>query len=95
MGFNAGREARQAAPPVVRRPFALEHGEGHRLDGRELREERVDLERAREAFLHPRIGAQEVISSPPRNTWPESGRSIPVSRFMSVVLPAPFGPMSA
>ena len=36
-----------------------------------------------------------VIRSPPRNTSPAVGGSAPVSRLMSVVLPAPFGPISA
>src|SRR5262249_52975745 len=35
------------------------------------------------------------MSSPPRTIWPASGASIRVIRLMSVVLPAPFGPISA
>ena len=35
------------------------------------------------------------MSSPPSRIWPASGRSMPVIRLISVVLPAPFGPISA
>src|SRR5690349_9072140 len=35
------------------------------------------------------------MSSPPRTIRPASGASIPVIRLMSVVLPAPFGPIRA
>ena len=36
-----------------------------------------------------------VMSSPLRLTVPEDGFSAPVMRLISVVLPAPFGPISA
>src|SRR3954463_14151627 len=35
------------------------------------------------------------MSSPAKRMLPESGSSMPVSWLMSVVLPAPFGPMMA
>src|SRR5882672_693971 len=51
-------------------------------------------ERARP--LRARAGAEsEMMSSPAKRTRPESGRSSPASCAMSVVLPAPFGPMIA
>src|SRR6267378_5120257 len=51
-------------------------------------------ERARP--LRARSGADsEVMSSPAKRTRPESGRSSPASCAISVVLPAPFGPMIA
>ena len=40
-------------------------------------------------------GGMCVMRSPASITSPASGRSTPVSRLMSVVLPAPFGPISA
>ena len=40
-------------------------------------------------------GRMEVTRSPSRNTSPSLGGSMPVSRLISVVLPAPFGPMMA
>jgi hypothetical protein len=42
-----------------------------------------------------RCGASVVMSRPSRRIVPEVGSSTPVSRLMSVVLPAPFGPISA
>src|SRR3954452_9128615 len=51
-------------------------------------------ERAR-PFL-ARLGAESgVTSSPAKTMWPESGRRLPASWLMKVVLPAPFGPMTA
>src|SRR4051794_11958156 len=51
-------------------------------------------ERAR-PFL-ARLGAESgVTSSPAKTMWPESGRRLPASWLMKVVLPAPFGPMIA
>ena len=46
-------------------------------------------------FFTRASGLWPVISSPSRKICPESGFSIPVIRFISVVLPAPFGPISA
>ena len=40
-------------------------------------------------------GSSAVMSSSPRKIWPAFGASMPVIRLMSVVLPAPFGPISA
>src|SRR5258705_13259924 len=42
-----------------------------------------------------RGAARSVISSPPKWTCPASGRSSPESCLMKVVLPAPFGPITA
>src|SRR5260221_5259732 len=43
-----------------------------------------------------RAGAEsDVISSPAKRTRPRSGRRLPASWLISVVLPAPFGPMMA
>src|SRR3954468_10985347 len=51
-------------------------------------------ERAR-PFL-ARLGAESgVMSSPAKTMWPESGRRLPASWLMKVVLPAPLGPMMA
>src|SRR5262252_5560249 len=51
-------------------------------------------ERARP--LRARCGADSAVtSSPPNRTSPRSGRIPPASWPMSVVLPAPFGPMIA
>src|SRR5687767_382106 len=36
-----------------------------------------------------------VTSWPPSRIWPEEGASAPISMLTKVVLPAPFGPMSA
>jgi hypothetical protein len=35
------------------------------------------------------------MSSPPRRIRPLAGVSVPARRLMSVLFPAPFGPMSA
>jgi hypothetical protein len=40
-------------------------------------------------------GGKVVMSSSPRKILPEFGVCIPVIRLISVVLPAPFGPISA
>src|ERR1051325_3180672 len=40
-------------------------------------------------------GARPVMSRPSRKIAPAVGRSTPVRRLISVVLPAPFGPISA
>src|SRR3954469_4387964 len=46
--------------------------------------------------LRARFGAESgVTSSPPKTMRPESGRRLPASWLMKVVLPAPFGPMMA
>src|SRR5438132_12364103 len=43
-----------------------------------------------------RAGAESaVMSSPAKRTRPRSGRRLPASWLISVVLPAPFGPMMA
>ncbi len=41
------------------------------------------------------LGGKRVTAAPSSSTWPASGRSFPVSRLMSVVLPAPLGPITA
>jgi hypothetical protein len=41
------------------------------------------------------LGARCVTSRPRSKTWPTVGLRTPVRRLISVVLPAPFGPMSA
>ena len=43
---------RKAAPPVVRVSLALEHRQGHGLERRQARKERVDLESAGKATVH-------------------------------------------
>src|SRR5689334_7791166 len=51
-------------------------------------------ERARP--LRARRGAgRAVMSSPAKTMLPESGRRLPASWLMKVVLPAPFGPITA
>ncbi len=41
------------------------------------------------------LGGSRVTSAPSSRTWPASGTSLPVSRLMSVVFPAPLGPITA
>src|SRR5207248_9138200 len=53
-------ERRQGAPPVVRVALALEHSDRHRLERRQAGEERVDLEGAREARAHARLGPERA-----------------------------------
>src|SRR2546421_5139105 len=51
-------------------------------------------ERARP--LRARLGAgRRVMSSPAKRIVPASGRRLPASWLMKVVLPAPFGPITA
>ena len=42
-----------------------------------------------------RCGASRVMSAPSSNTWPDDGASVPIICAISVVFPAPFGPISA
>src|SRR6185295_4198589 len=51
-------------------------------------------ERAR-PLRERRCAASAVMSSPPNRICPASGRSSPESCLMKVVLPAPFGPITA
>jgi hypothetical protein len=65
-----------------------------------MREQRVDLERADEAAANARLRtvARDLLvaeKTSPRKIWPTSGCSMPVIRLIRVVLPAPFGPISA
>src|SRR4029079_3159260 len=46
-------------------------------------------------FLARAEAGSRVMSSPPKRMRPESGRSIPESWPLSVVLPAPCGPITA
>ena len=72
------------------------HGERHVVERREVEEQRGDLERAREpqrrCAARP---AARVMSRPSKRMRPASGAISPVSWPISVVLPAPFGPMMA
>ena len=63
---------------------------------REVAVDAGDLERAREArAASAPARASAVMSSPAKRIVPASGRRSPASWPMSVVLPAPFGPMIA
>ena len=64
--------------------------------GVERLEQRVDLERARDAGLDPllRLSALVIVGAVEQDV-PPVGRSKPVTRLTKVVLPAPFGPMIA
>ena len=74
---------------------ALGDREPERLERRQVGEQLVDLERAREAEPHALVRLESVMSWPSSRMRPAVGASTPVSRLMSVVLPAPFGPISA
>ncbi len=76
-------------------PAPRQHRHQHVLQHRQAREDVHDLERARQSLANP------VVNGEPRDRFaleiqaPQSGTSAPVTRLMSVVLPAPFGPMMA
>ena len=46
-------------------------------------------------FCEIRFGGSPVMSSPSNRMRPEVGRSTPVRQLKKVLLPAPFGPMTA
>ncbi len=70
--------------------------ERHRFQRVEAGKQRVDLEGARQPAPHPLLRRQRgdvlVAEENLRRHW---ARSMPVIRLISVVLPAPFGPISA
>ena len=41
------------------------------------------------------LGGSRVTSAPSSSTWPSSGTSLPVSKLIKVVFPAPLGPITA
>jgi hypothetical protein len=72
------------------------HRQRHVVERAEVAVDAGDLEGAREALARAlRARAASVMSSAPKRTWPLSGRSSPESCLMKVVLPAPFGPITA
>ena len=86
---------RKPAPELSSHALALADRQGHRLDRREIGKKRVDLEGSGQAMAHPRRRRHAGDVLPASRMRPESGRSCPVIRLISVVLPAPFGPISA
>ena len=85
----AGRHRLLQAPLALgdRQVDVLQHGE----PAKQL----IDLERAGEAAPRALACGSPVMSSPSSSTRPAMGCSAPVIRLTSVVLPAPFGPISA
>ena len=87
----------------MRRPHDEHLGEQRRLESGyldvlthgEVSEGVAVLERARETCAPPAVRPPaRDVSGTSSSTEPELGRSKPVMTFTSVVLPAPFGPMS-
>ena len=80
---------------VVLRPAAphLERDE-HVLARGQAAERLEPLERARDAEARPLEGPLAGDVAPSSTTWPGVGVCRPVMTLNSVVLPAPFGPMS-
>ncbi len=90
------RAAGARAPPEFRAfGMGFRQSEADRLQRREVGEELVDLEGARQAARARLRRASRLMSRPSSRTWPEVGGSTPVSRLTKVVLPAPFGPIRA
>jgi hypothetical protein len=85
---------RDRLPPDLLQAAPLADRQHHRFEHRHAREQGVDLEGARHAALDALVLRQGVMSSPPSQTLPRWAKP-PVSRLMKVVLPAPFGPISA
>ena len=73
-------------PAVAAGEHVLEHGE--------LLEEADVLEGPGDAERDDAVGEPFVMSLPSKRTVPLSERWLPVMRLKTVVLPAPFGPMS-
>ena len=87
-------------PPATRQksapePLRSEIARPSDSAGRQIGKELIDLERAREAQPHARAGRKRRDSRPAVGPGPRSASSTPVSRLISVVLPAPLGPISA
>ena len=84
------------APEIVGVAVALGDHHADVLQNGQPAEQLVDLEGAREPAARA-LGLRQlaVISTPSSTTRPEDGLSAPVIRLTSVVLPAPFGPISA
>ena len=61
----------------------------------EIEKQRRDLERARQPERAAPMHRQRVMSWPAKRMRPASGVNWPVSCAISVVLPAPFGPITA
>ena len=74
---DRGAEGRHAAPPVVGVALALEHRDRHRFERRQCAEERVDLEGAREAGAHARLGPQGGDFAPGEKDLAAVGREHP------------------
>ena len=86
----------EAAPELARDASRSQIASVTRLDRREVGEQRVDLEGARQAVAHARgrRRAGDVLAVR-AGCGRSPGCSWPVIRLISVVLPAPFGPISA
>ena len=84
------------APEAEAVPLMRLHRQRDIVERRELAKQRGDLKRARNAERRSsrRAGKREM-SRPAKWIAPASGRNPPASAETSVVLPAPFGPMTA
>ena len=92
--FSAASSA-AASEEAEARPDARLHRERDVLQRREARQDRGDLERAREPARARACTGSRVTSSPPNRMRPASGASSPEIWLISVVLPAPLGPIIA
>ena len=85
-----------SAPPLAAELHALGDREPDGFERRQVGEQLVDLEGARDAELHALVRLEiGDVAGLRAGCCPAVGRSTPVSRLMIVVLPAPFGPISA
>ena len=89
------RSAADQPPPIaaVPEPFGDRKTDG--LERRQIGEQLIDLEGARDAEPHALMRPQRRDVAPSSMMRPAVGRSTPVSRLIIVVLPAPFGPIRA
>ena len=78
------------------RPFAVSEQRADRdiVEHRQAGEGPHDLEGAADAEPRAAEGGQRAMDLPSNRISPELGASVPLIRLTSVVLPAPFGPMT-
>ena len=82
----------KSAPEPSRSEIARPSDSGGRQIGKEL----IDLERARKAHPDPRAGGKSGdVAALEKDLRPRSAAITPVRKSISVVLPAPLGPISA
>jgi len=82
---------------IARRPAhkIVERGISHVPEGRAILKRMTVLDNLRMGAFVRREGRASATSSPSKVIWPRSAASTPVTRLKNVVLPAPFGPISA